>query len=111
MLTLRGGGAYMEQRTPASSLQPVNRQVDDMKNNLMILLGAVLLAAPATAAPAGAQDRMADLCSVSNTDVEGQRLAKTCRAEVRARFEAERSAAIRAQRPVRTAAIDPVPPR
>ena len=72
-----------------------------------ILIGAALIAVPAVAAPVPVQDRIADLCSVSSTDLEGQRLARTCRAEVRARFEAERLARSEAKRSLRTASVDP----
>jgi hypothetical protein len=72
-----------------------------------ILIGAALIAVPAVAAPVPVQDRIADLCSVSPTDLEGQRLARTCRAEVRARFETERLARAEAKRPLRTASVDP----
>lgn len=83
-----------------------------MKNSILITLTATLLAAPAAAAaPASLQDRVADLCSVSNTDLEGQRLAKACRAEVRARFLAEQQRAEAPPRPVRTADATPVRPR
>ena len=78
---------------------------------MMTFLAAALIVVPAAAAPIPVQDRLADLCSVSSTDLEGQRLAKTCRAEVRARFEAERLAAAQAKRPFRTAAIDSSRPR
>jgi hypothetical protein len=78
---------------------------------MMTLLGAALMVAPAAAAPVPLHDRLADLCSVSGTDLEGQRLAKACRAEVRARFEAERLAAAQAKRPLRTAANEAVTPR
>ncbi|UUR06780.1 hypothetical protein [Sphingomonas glaciei] len=82
-----------------------------MKNSIPITLAATLLAAPAAAAaPASLQDRVADLCSVSNTDLEGQRLAKACRAEVRARFLAEQRAEA-TPRPLRTADATPVRPR
>lgn len=110
MLTVGSRDAYMKGQTPASSLQPVKRQVDDMKT-ILTLLGAALIAAPAAAAPVSVQDRINDLCSVSATDLEGQRLARTCRAEVRARFEAERLAATKDKRPFRTAAIEPLSPR
>jgi hypothetical protein len=85
-------------------LQPVNGQVDDMNNRILIALAAALVAAPVTAAPvpASVHDRIAELCTVSNTDLEGQRLARACRAEVRARAAAERLAAT-APRPVRIA--------
>ena len=76
-------------------------------NKFAILISAGLLAVPAAAAPVPVQDRIADLCSVSGTDLEGKRLAKVCRAEVRARFEAERLAKAEAKRPLRTASIDP----
>ncbi len=72
-----------------------------------ILIGAALIAVPAVAAPVPVQDRIADLCSVSSTDLEGQRLARTCRAEVRARFETERLARAEAKRPLRTASVEP----
>jgi hypothetical protein len=78
-----------------------------MTNRMITFLGAALLAAPAAAAPAPLQDRIAEMCSVSNVDLEGQRLAKACRAEVRARFEAELLAAARPQRPLRTAGVTP----
>jgi hypothetical protein len=91
-------------------LQPVNRQVDDMNNSLLFALGATLLAAPAIAAPPSVHDRVAELCSVSNTDLEGQRLAKTCRAEVRARMAAERLA-VTAPRAVRVAQASRPRPR
>lgn len=96
----------MEGQTPASSLQPVKRQVDDMKT-IVTLLGAALIAAPSAAAPVSVQDRINDLCSVSGTDLEGQHLARKCRAEVRARFEAEQLAARKDRQPLRTAAIEP----
>ncbi|WP_168067158.1 hypothetical protein [Sphingomonas kaistensis] len=106
----------MKLQTPASSLQPVNRQVDDMKNSIPIALAAALFAAPATAAPASVQDRIADLCSVSNTDLEGQRLAKACRTQVRASFAAEQRAEAAARvpltrLPLRIADAAPVRPR
>jgi hypothetical protein len=101
----------MRDQTPASSLQPVNRQVDDMNNRILIALAAAFVAAPATAAPvpASVHDRVAELCTVSNTDLEGQRLARACRAEVRARA-AERLAAT-APRPVRIAEASRERPR
>lgn len=51
---------------------------------------ALLLASPAVAAPRGeaVKERVAELCTVSDTDLVGKRLAKECRAQVRA--EAER---------------------
>lgn len=82
-----------------------------MKTTILPLIGAALLAAPASAAPVPVQDRIAEMCTVSNTDLEGQRLAKACRAEVRARFEAERLAAAAAKRTVRTADATPLRPR
>ncbi len=82
-----------------------------MKNSILITLAATLLAAPAAAAPASLQDRVADLCSVSNTDLEGQRLARACRAEVRARFLAEQQRAEAAPRTLRTADATPLRPR
>lgn len=78
---------------------------------IVMFLSAALVAAPAVAAPVPVQDRIADLYSVSSTDLEGQRLAKACRAEVRARFEAERLAEAKANRPLRTAANDTRRPR
>ena len=63
-----------------------------MKNKIMTIVGAALLAGTATAAPVPIQDRIAQLCSVSNTDLEGRRFAKACRAEVRARWQAEQLA-------------------
>ena len=82
-----------------------------MNKKILALTGALLLAGTAHAAPAPAalNDRIAELCAVSNTDLEGQRLARACRAEVRA--QAERLAAAAAQRPLRTAAIEPTRPR
>ena len=89
-----------------------------MKNLTLLTLAAALLAgsAAAAAAPASVQDRITELCSVSNTDLEGQRLAKACRAEVRARFSAEqRAAAASRLQPaaavMRTADATPVRPR
>lgn len=80
--------------------------------NKMILTAAALLSAAtaANAAPLPIQDRIAELCTVSATDLEGQRMARTCRAEVRARYEAERRAEA-ALRPLRTAANDSPRPR
>jgi hypothetical protein len=94
-------------QTPASSS---NSKVDDMKYEIMTIVGAALLAGTATAAPLPLQDRIAELCSVSNTDVEGQRLAKACRAEVRARHRAEQLAEGR-PRPLRTAEVAEARPR
>nr|WP_314442873.1 hypothetical protein [uncultured Sphingomonas sp.] len=93
-----------------------------MKITIIAFLGTALLAGPATAAPAPVHDRIADLCAVSNTDLEGQRLARACRAELRARAEAERIAAAPAsqlpraadltpERPLRTAEAVPLRPR
>jgi hypothetical protein len=82
-----------------------------MNTTTITFLSAALLAASASAAPAPVQDRIAELCSVSNTDLEGQRLVRACRAEVRAQAEAERVAANTARRSLRTAAIDPPAPR
>lgn len=83
-----------------------------MKTIIIAFLGTALLAAPATAAPAPFHDRIADMCAVSNTDLEGQRLARACRAELRARAEAERVAAAPAPRSPRTAdATPPLPLR
>jgi hypothetical protein len=112
MLTPGVSSAYMMGQTPASSLQPVNRQVDDMNNRILLTLAATLFVAPATAAPAPASvhDRIAELCTVSNTDLEGQRLARACRAEVRAQAAAERLAAT-APRRVRIAEASRERPR
>jgi hypothetical protein len=82
-----------------------------MNIKMTTFLGAALLAAAASAAPTPVQDQVAELCSVSNTDLEGQRLARGCRAEVRAQAAAERVAANTARRSLRTAAIDPPAPR
>ena len=82
-----------------------------MKNSMITFMGAALLAGPAAAAaPESIHDRVADLCSVSNTDLQGQRLARTCRAQVRYRTTAERLAQA-APRPVRVAATTPDRPR
>ena len=106
MLTVAAASAYTKLRRRRHP--KLLEQVDDMNNSIITLLGAALLAAPAAAAPAPIHDRIADLCSVSNTDLEGQRLARACRAEVRARFEAERLAQAK-PRQVRTA--EAAPPR
>ena len=81
-----------------------------MKNSIITFLGAALLAGTATAAPLPVEDRVAELCSVSNTDLEGQRLAKACRAEVRARLKVQRVARA-APATVRTAEALPARPR
>lgn len=81
-----------------------------MKTKILTLLGVALLVAPATAAPVPVQDRIADLCQVSNTDLEGQRLARACRAAVRAQAGAEERAAV-TRRGIRTANATPVLPR
>lgn len=84
-------------------------------NKIIVMAAALLVAGAAQAqtAPQSApiQDRIAELCAVSNTDLEGHRLAKACRAEVRAEYEAQRIAARTAQRSVRTAANDTGRPR
>lgn len=86
-----------------------------MNKTLLTITGALLFAGIAHAAPLPApapiNDRIAELCAVSNTDLEGQRLARTCRAEVRAKLEAKALAAKAEPRPVRTASADPVRPR
>jgi hypothetical protein len=69
---------------------------------LFALTAAALLAGPAIAAPVPVHDRIADLCSVSSTDLEGQRLARACRAQVRAAHAAERRL-VAEQRPIRVA--------
>jgi hypothetical protein len=88
-----------------------------MKNRMITFVGAAFFAASAAAsAPQPVEDRVAEMCSVSNTDLEGQRLARACRAELRTRFAAEQAAsAERAasgkREPVRTAEATPVRPR
>ncbi|WP_300973791.1 hypothetical protein [Sphingomonas sp. LHG3406-1] len=78
----------------------------------MITTAAVLLfAATAHAQSVPVQDRIAELCTVSTTDLEGQRLARECRIKVRARYEAERTAARAQPQPLRTAANDAARPR
>lgn len=81
-----------------------------MKSLFLTIMGALLLAGTAAAAPAPINDRIAELCAVSNTDLEGQRLARACRVEVRARLEAQRLAAAKA-RPIQTASADAIRPR
>ena len=77
-------------------------------NKMILTLGtALLLGTGAGAAPApSVNDRIAELCAVSNTDLEGQRLARACRAEVRAR-NAAKELARAGQRPIRTAEAGP----
>ncbi|WP_344709095.1 hypothetical protein [Sphingomonas humi] len=78
-----------------------------MNKMILTLAAAFLAAGTANAAPAPSiNDRVAELCAVSNTDLEGQRLARSCRAEVRARFAAEQRAEART-REVRTADATP----
>ena len=63
-----------------------------MTRTIILMLSILLpLAAPAVAEPArsGLNDRIADLCTVSDVDLVGKRLAKQCRAAVRAQFQEE----------------------
>ena len=64
-----------------------------MTKLFMVAAFALLpLAAPALAEGARVQnvnDRIADQCTVSDVDLVGKRLARTCRAEVRSRWEQE----------------------
>ena len=80
-----------------------------MNKMILTVTGALLLGGTAFAATAPTlNDRMAELCAVSNTDLEGQRLAKACRAEVRARFTAEQLAKADTKvAPIRTADASP----
>lgn len=79
-----------------------------MNKTILSFTGALLLAGTANAAPApSVNDSIAELCAVSNTDLEGQRLARACRAEVRARFAAEQLAKAD-QRPLRAAQAGPL---
>ena len=63
-----------------------------MNRTIIIALAALLpLSAPALAeSPRGnVNDRIADLCAVSDVDLVGKRLAKECRAAVRAQWQEE----------------------
>ena len=64
-----------------------------MTRTIIIALAALLpLSAPAMAQSANApnlNDRIADLCATSDVDLEGKRLAKQCRAAVRAQWQEE----------------------
>ena len=69
--------------------------------NLVTLLGAAFIAGAPVTSPAANQDRVEELCAVSTTDLEGQRLARTCRTQVRARLLAQQTAT--ATKPIKTA--------
>lgn len=57
---------------------------------LLLTLAAASLTPASNAQPSSVHDRIAELCTVSNTDLEGQRLARHCRAQVRAEARRKR---------------------
>ena len=63
-----------------------------MNRTIIIALAALLpLSAPvmAESSKASVNDRIADLCTASDADLVGKRLAKQCRAAVRAQWQEE----------------------
>lgn len=64
-----------------------------MNRTIIIALSALLpLSAPAFAEPVrtpNLNDRIADLCTASDVDLVGKRLARQCRAAVRAQWQEE----------------------
>jgi hypothetical protein len=82
-----------------------------MKITVLILASAALLCVRAHAQLVPIQDRIAELCTVSSTDLVGQRLARKCRAQVRARLEGRQPLAAVPSRTARAVQAEPRRPR